>query len=156
MDFFKKMAAGGGVIGYRYWKITITENGIGDTGMYESELLEKDNGLAVTVLDTSSIISGITGTTGGVTDPVYATDGNLSTKASDVATDDYIMWDLGSGVRRKPKYVRIAGDTTKAIISVKVSYSRDGSSWTDSNTLAIGTVTNQQFSANNYIAITYP
>lgn len=153
------MASSGPANKARYWRVTM-ESGATDAPC-EIELLTSDSyGAAITVADPNSVIAGITGVaTGSITNsPVVLTDGNLiyTSYVYNWAIGDHITWDCGTP--KEVNFMRLCAYSDLYVFDTcKVSYSHDNVNWVDSTTFDPGTqAAANQFTASNYIALTFP
>lgn len=153
MNLVIKTLGGGSVGFHRYWRMKIGDNG---AEIGEIEMTERDNGYAVTAVDPDSVILNNTCTFSGSSTEAQRitwTDGDMTDQIGNVFSPDYMTWDIV--VPKAVKYIRV-NRHAYTMTYVTVSWSDDGTNWTESDNLTLGTGTLDQFSANNYIEITYP
>lgn len=155
--------------GHRYWRFNFLDTyktvGGNNTRIAQLELHTAAGSEDQDTVDTGSVIhlSTLGAETGDVGAGMSAilTDGSLAAEVNMDNSDPstfYISYDLGIGNEALVKYFRIAfgadGDTRWAHTDVSIGYSDDGSTWTDSAYLDVGTLyTTNKFSGGNYIAI---
>lgn len=134
---------------YRYWGITLVSKDIA-TQAVQLDLTENDNGSALNVADSSSIIAGISANTGSL----LLTDGDLNTVvAFPVGATAY--WDCG--VASTAGFVRMShnGALTVNGLSIRVRGSDDDVTWVETAIIDMGVQSiGRQYTDSNYVAIT--
>ena len=160
---------------HRYWRLKFLgadhTNGSGQsTIMNQVELHDSLGSEDTETCDANSLVAGLyeSGTfiqTSGTTTKNFnfvgeeLTDGDESSKNTvDTDSNDiYVCFDFGEGGEIEPTYVRVAYDrNNKGHSDVTVGYSDNGKDWTESDKLALGALGTREFSANNYVEITWP